>query len=78
MEDAMRNEFESVTYTTMIIAGNPTAHGLRRKPNGEYFSDLLEDHWNTFQEGWEGALKYLKNNKTSYSDIVSDGGMDPR
>jgi hypothetical protein len=52
---------------------------LRRKPNGEYVSDSLEDHWQTFQEGWEEAVKYLKNkDNDSYSDIKSTGGMDPR
>jgi hypothetical protein len=30
-----------------------------RKPNGEYLSTVLEDHWQTFQEGWDAALEYL-------------------
>ena len=77
--DPMRHAFETITYLSLNIAGIPTAHGLHRKPNGEYFSDLLEDHWNTFQEGWEAAIDYLKNKQNdSYSDIVSNGGMDPR
>jgi hypothetical protein len=33
------------------------AHGLRIKPNGEYASDTLEDHWQTFQEGFEIAVR---------------------
>ena len=37
------------------------AHGLRRKPNGEYVSDTLEDHWQTFQEGFELGIKECKN-----------------
>ena len=30
---------------------------LKRKNTGEYESDTLEDHWQTFQEGWEEAVK---------------------
>jgi len=78
-QNPMRRAFETITYLTLNIAGSSTGHGLRRKPNGEYVSDLLEDHWNTFQKGWEEAVKHLQNKKNSdYSDIVSDGGMDPR
>jgi hypothetical protein len=79
MNDPIREAFETITYSTLNIAGTRTGHGLRRKLNGEYVSDLLEDHWNTFQEGWECAVEHLKQrNNTQYSDIVSDGGMDPR
>ncbi len=79
MIDPMREAFETITYSTLNIAGSCTGHGLRRKLNGEYVSDLLEDHWNTFQEGWEEAVKYLQNNQNdNYTDIVSNGGMDPR
>ncbi len=77
--DPMREAFENITYPSLQFAGSPTAYGLRRKPNGEYMSDLLEDHWNTFQEGWEEAINYLKNkDNPSYTDIVSNGGRDPR
>ncbi len=77
--DPMRHAFETITYSSLNFAGSHTAHGLRRKPNGEYFSALLEDHWNTFQEGWEAAIDHLKNKKNArYSDIVSNGAMDPR
>lgn len=79
MNDPMREAFENITYTTLSIAGSHTGHGLRRKENGEYVSDLLEDHWNTFQEGWEAALEAMKKRTNSqHSDVVSDGGMDPR
>lgn len=57
--DPVRQAFENITYPTLQCAGTYTAHGLRRKPNGEYMSDLLEDHWNTFQEGWEEAKKHF-------------------
>lgn len=53
--------------------------GNARDQTGQYVSDVLKDHWETFQEGWEECLQYLKNRKNEeYSDIVSDGGMDPR
>jgi hypothetical protein len=73
--DPMRKAFESVSYLSLRATG----HGLRRKSNGEYVSDELEDHWQTFQEGWVAAVVYLKNKQNdSYSDVVSNGGMDPR
>jgi len=79
MNNLMKKAFEEITYPTLNIAGSHTGHGLRRKENGEYVSDLLEDHWNTFQEGWEAALEMLKQKTNNqYSDVVSDGGMDPR
>ncbi len=77
--DPMREAFENVTYLSLQCAGSPTAHGLRRKPNGEYVSDALEDHWQTFQEGWEEAIRHLTAKaNASYTDIVSTGGVDPR
>jgi hypothetical protein len=77
--DPMREAFENITYLSLQCAGSHTAHGLRRKPDGEYMSDLLEDHWNTFQEGWEEAIKYLtQKDNPCYTDIVSNGGLDPR
>lgn len=76
MKNLIREAFETVTYSSFGATGG---HGLRRKPNGAYVSDMLEDHWQTFQEGWEEAIKYLKNKENGeYSDIVSDGGMDMR
>lgn len=74
--DVIREVFEEKVFLNFVS----TAHGLRRKPTGEYVSDMLEDHWNTFQEGWEYAIEYLKKKEsgTKYSDIASDGGMDPR
>jgi 1,2-phenylacetyl-CoA epoxidase catalytic subunit len=75
MTDQIRKAFEEVTYLTLRATG----HGLRRRPDGQYVSDTLEDHWQTFQEGWEEAIKYLQSkNNPCYSDIISDGGMDPR
>ena len=77
MKDPIREAFEAVTYSSF---GGTGGHGLRRRlDTGAYVSDMLEDHWQTFQEGWEEAIKYLQNKSNScYTDIVSDGEMDPR
>lgn len=76
MSDPIRELFETVVYPSF---GVTSGHSLRRKPNGEYVSDSLEDHWQTFQEGWECAVEYLRTKGGGqYSDIVSCGGMDPR
>lgn len=73
MKDHIREAFETVSCPSF-------GHELTypRKPNGEYYDPKLEDHWQTFQEGWEAAVEYLKRNGGNYSDIISDGGMDPR
>ena len=54
MSDPMRDLFENMVYPSF---GVTSGHSLRRKPNGEYVSDALEDHWQTFQEGWECAIE---------------------
>jgi len=28
--------------------------------NGNYLNPKLEDHWQTFQEGWEECMTYFK------------------
>lgn len=74
--DPIRQAFEQECYPNFTPG---SAHGLRRKLNGEYVSDTLEDHWQTFQEGWEQAVIHLQSKaNSSYTDIISDGGMDPR
>lgn len=74
--EIVRNAFEKVCYPNF---GVTSGHSLRRNANGEYVSDSLEDHWQTFQEGWECAIEHLKiKSDPAYSDLVSDGGMDPR
>lgn len=50
-----------------------------RNSKNEYIDPVIEDHWQTFQEGWECALEHLKNKSNPcYTDVVSNGGMDPR
>jgi hypothetical protein len=80
MTDPIRKAFEKITYPTLSFVGTDLHSGLARKlDTGEYVSDALEDHWQTFQEGWEEAIKWLQSkDNPRYTDIVSDGGMDPR
>ena len=47
--------------------------------NDESYDDIIEDHWQTFQEGWESAIKFLKEKENdNYTDIISTGGYDAR
>lgn len=47
----IREKFEAVTLPAFGIQdGSPV------NENGEYKAPI-EDHWNTFQEGWEEAVK---------------------
>jgi hypothetical protein len=55
--DPVRSAFEAVCYPSF---GLTSGYNLKRKPNGEYLSDALEDHWQTFQEGWEQAMKHFR------------------
>lgn len=74
MNDPIREVFEKVTAPSFGCELAPP-----RKNKGVYDNPILEDHWQTFQEGWEEAIKHLKNKSNScYTDIVGDGGMDPR
>lgn len=55
-----------------------------RDAAGTYCNPVIEDHWQTFQEGWEAAVTFLKNKTVSAaSDVytggkISDGGYDVR
>lgn len=52
-----RQIFETLTYTNF----GSMPHGLSRKlTTGEYVNDTIEDHWQTFQEGWEEGIKWFK------------------
>ncbi len=84
MTDPIRKAFEEVTAQAFM--GDNCIYDYQlgkklypRKSTGEYHNSDIEDHWQTFQEGWEEAIKYLqqRDNKC-YTDVVSDGGMDPR
>lgn len=52
----MNNQVRELFETQVFPSFPGIAHGLRRKPSGEYVSDTLEDHWQTFQEGFEIAV----------------------
>lgn len=72
--DPIREAFERVSAPSF-------GHELTypRNSNGEYTNPILEDHWQTFQEGWECAVAHLTEKKNScYTDVISNGGMDPR
>ena len=51
MNDPIREAFERVSVPNFF------PYHPHRKLNGEYDSAALEDHWQTFQEGWEEAVK---------------------
>lgn len=78
MNDIIRESFERASAPSF-------GHELTfpRDARGEYVNPALEDHWQTFQEGWEAAMEFLKTKQVSrysdqYSDITSTGGKDPR
>lgn len=72
----IREAFEKVCAPNFVIVSEID---LSRNNRGEYNNPTFEDHWQTFQEGWECAIEYLKaKSNPAYSDIVSNGGMDPR
>jgi len=55
------------------------SHTLPNLRNDESYDDTIEDHWQTFQEGWESAIKFLQEKKNNnYTDIISTGGYDAR
>ena len=52
MNEPIRELFEEKVYPSFADKFN-----LNRKNNGEYASGVIEDHWQTFQEGFELAIK---------------------
>lgn len=71
MKNHMRHLFETQVYPSFT-----TSHGLRRKSNGEYISETLEDHWQTFQEGYEMAMRECiekLQDLRGYSGVGTDG-----
>lgn len=51
-----RTKFEEITVKNLK---NPDS---KKKISGEYAIPLIEDHWQTFQEGWEECETYLRKN----------------
>lgn len=52
--DEIREAFEKVSAPNF----GTDRFTFQRNSVGEYFHPVLEDHWQTFQEGWEEAIKY--------------------
>ena len=69
MNERVRALFEENVYPSFP----GLAVGLRRKDNGEYVSDALEDHWQTFQEGVELAVRECAN--YAFSDEQDNRAM---
>lgn len=54
MNDPIREAFERICVPAFVLDPNTRP---ARKPNGEYVMATLEDHWQTFQEGWQAATE---------------------
>lgn len=81
MIEIIREAFERETATTFGVTSKETVARYTTGGNkGQYKNPNVEDHWQTFQEGWEAAVKHLKNKKNeSFSDIMAvSGDFDPR
>jgi hypothetical protein len=64
MNDKIRELFEQVTApnfmgveATYDVSSYEHKKVYPRLPNGEYQNPTVEDHWQTFQEGFEAAVK---------------------
>lgn len=59
MKDIVRKTFEEVTALNFRDILNGTSN-LNRDQYG-YFDPIIEDHWQTFQDGWsEGVQTFRK------------------
>ena len=56
MNDRIRELFEENVFPSFALGET-----LRRNNKGEYISANLEDHWQTFQEGFELAVEECRN-----------------
>ena len=52
----MRKYFEEITARNF----DKDPYDLTRNERDEYINPLLEDHWQTFQEGWQCAIAFIK------------------
>jgi hypothetical protein len=75
-KNPIRKAFEETTSVNF----HDNSVKLIRNERDEYINPTLEDHWQTFQEGWECAIAFIKevNEMNTYTDIKSDGDLDPR
>ena len=58
----MREIFEQTTLPNFSKEEIDTT----RLANGQYRNPIVEDHWQTFQEGWEEGIKWFKQAATEY------------
>lgn len=58
----MREIFEQTTLPNFCKEEIDTT----RLANGQYRNPIIEDHWQTFQEGWEEGIKWFKQSVTEY------------
>jgi hypothetical protein len=73
VEMIKRENFES------MVLDNFRIKNLELNHRGEYQEPEIEDHWQTFQEGWDFAISFIRNRTNpQYTDIKSDGKRDPR
>jgi hypothetical protein len=54
MNDPIREAFERITAPNFRDVDGKFS--CQRNSHGEYVNPGLEDHWQTFQEGWEAAI----------------------
>jgi hypothetical protein len=66
VQELMRQEFEAISIPNFGVG----IFAYERNLHGEYFNPALEDHWQTFQEGWEAAMATI----TKYN-IKADNSM---
>lgn len=57
MNDPIREAFERITAPSFLNLPYVSKVKYGRDQDGNYKSDILEDHWQTFQEGWEAATE---------------------
>jgi hypothetical protein len=57
VQELMRQEFERISAPN--FGANVGRFAYERNSVGEYFNPTLEDHWQTFQEGWEAAMNQI-------------------
>lgn len=70
MNNVVRELFESKVYPSFPGISS----GLRRNDKGEYISEALEDHWQTFMEGVEFAvLESARVLHPELRDMISRG-----
>ena len=62
MKLEMREIFEQTTLPNFSKEEIDTT----RLANGQYRNPIVEDHWQTFQEGWEEGIKWFKQSVTEY------------